>query len=104
MSSFFFKAPTDLSFISSVNPPDVLYAAMPAYIYLWPDLLGLLLGPLLDYQETPAYANPYAAQDIGLFASEAAISRNSCISQEALIQTPRVTHRPIICRLSSRRT
>ena len=51
----------------SVNAPDALYAAMPVYIYLWPDLLGLLLRPLFEYQETPAYANAYAAQDIGLF-------------------------------------
>lgn len=48
-----------------MNAPDVIYAAMPAYIYLWPDLLGLLLEPLLEYQESSMYTSPYAAQDIG---------------------------------------
>ena len=48
-----------------MNPVDVLYAAMPAYLYLWPDLLGYLLSPLLEYQESSQYTNPYAAQDIG---------------------------------------
>lgn len=38
---------------------------MPAYIYLWPDLLRLLLEPLLEYQSTSLYFNVYAAQDIG---------------------------------------
>lgn len=51
--------------VPSVNSPDVMYAAMPAYIYLWPDLLGFLLRPLLEYQETSSYTNAYAAQDVG---------------------------------------
>ena len=48
-----------------MNAPDVIYAAMPAYIYLWPDLLRLLLLPLLEYQESSSYTNIYADQDIG---------------------------------------
>ena len=56
-----------------VNAVDVIYAAMPAYIYLWPDLLRLLLEPLLEYQVSPSYTNEYAAQDIG--ASEPEIYR-----------------------------
>lgn len=38
---------------------------MPAYIYLWPDLLGHLLRPLLEYQESTQYTNAYAAEDLG---------------------------------------
>ena len=45
---------------------DVVYAAMPAYIYLWPELLGYLLNPLLEYQSSANYNNPYASRDIGL--------------------------------------
>lgn len=59
-----------ISFIdneSSVNAVDVIYAAMPAYIYLWPELLTHLLRPLLQYQISSAYTNPYAAQGLGLF-------------------------------------
>lgn len=48
-----------------MNAPDVIYAAMPAYIYFWPDLLRLLLKPLFEYQVSSAYTNAYAAQDIG---------------------------------------
>ena len=41
---------------------------MPAYIYLWPDLLGFLLQPLLDFQNNTNYTNEFAfaAQDLGL--------------------------------------
>lgn len=53
-----------------INAPDVIYAAMPAYIYLWPDFLRLLLEPLLEYQASPSYTNAYAAQDIGTSAWE----------------------------------
>lgn len=63
-----FKISSDYQHFASVSSPDVLYAAMPVYIYLWPDLLSYLLSPLLEYQETPAYTNPYAAQDIGPFS------------------------------------
>ncbi|EJD08023.1 DUF1793-domain-containing protein [Fomitiporia mediterranea MF3/22] len=48
-----------------VSAVDVLYAAMPAYLYLNPDILGYLLGPLMEYQESTQYTNPYAAQDLG---------------------------------------
>ncbi|EJC98586.1 DUF1793-domain-containing protein [Fomitiporia mediterranea MF3/22] len=48
-----------------VSAVDVLYAAMPAYLYLNPDILGYLLSPLLEYQESTQYTNPYAAQDLG---------------------------------------
>ncbi|KAL5519656.1 hypothetical protein ACEPAH_1339 [Sanghuangporus vaninii] len=48
-----------------VNAVDVLYSAMPIYLYLNPDILGYLLRPLLEYQESPQYTNSYAAQDAG---------------------------------------
>ncbi|KAL5494568.1 hypothetical protein ACEPAI_29 [Sanghuangporus weigelae] len=48
-----------------VNAVDVLYSAMPIYLYLNPDILGYLLSPLLKYQESPQYTNLFAAQDAG---------------------------------------
>ena len=53
-----------LSFCS-VNGVDVIYAASPIYLYLNPEILGYLLRPLLEYQESHIYPNPYAAIDIG---------------------------------------
>lgn len=38
---------------------------MPMYLYLNPAVLGYLLSPLLEYQESTQYTNPYAAQDLG---------------------------------------
>lgn len=51
--------------LSSVNPVDVIYAAMPAYLYLNPRILGYLLNSLLDSQDSAPYPNPYAAPNIG---------------------------------------
>ncbi|KAI0684501.1 hypothetical protein BC835DRAFT_1293062 [Cytidiella melzeri] len=48
-----------------VNPVDVMYAAMPAYLYLNPDILGYLLRPLLEYQDSSQYSNAFAAQNLG---------------------------------------
>ncbi|KAH8111927.1 DUF1793-domain-containing protein [Phellopilus nigrolimitatus] len=48
-----------------VNAVDVIYAALPVYIYFNPAIVGYLLSPLLDYQSSAQYQNPYAAQDLG---------------------------------------
>lgn len=50
---------------SSVNPVDVMYAAMPAYLYLNPNILGYLLRPLLEFQDSNQYQNPFAAPNLG---------------------------------------
>ncbi|KAI5120589.1 hypothetical protein M0805_002538 [Coniferiporia weirii] len=49
----------------SVNTVDVLYAAFPALLYLNPELGGYLLAPLLEYQDSNAYTQTYAAMNIG---------------------------------------
>ena len=49
-----------------MNAVDVIYAASPVYLYLNPGILGYLLRPLLEYQETHLYPNLYAARDIGM--------------------------------------
>ncbi len=50
---------------SSVNPVDVMYAAMPAYLYFNPNILGYLLRPLLEFQDSNQYQNPFAAPNLG---------------------------------------
>ncbi|KAI9446258.1 hypothetical protein H4582DRAFT_1804781 [Lactarius indigo] len=48
-----------------VNPVEMLYSAFPAFMYIDPDLGGLLLEPLFRLQVPPKYTNQYAAQDLG---------------------------------------
>ena len=48
-----------------VNPVEVLYAAFPMFMYFDPTLGGPLLEPLLRYQSSGYYTQPYAAQDAG---------------------------------------
>ncbi|KAF7378321.1 hypothetical protein MSAN_00258100 [Mycena sanguinolenta] len=48
-----------------VNPVEVIYAALPAYMYLEPNITGALLKPLLEYQNSSSYTSPFAAPDLG---------------------------------------
>ncbi|KAF7326594.1 hypothetical protein MSAN_02502900 [Mycena sanguinolenta] len=48
-----------------VNPVEVIYAALPAYMYLEPNITGALLEPLLEYQNSSSYTNLFAAPDLG---------------------------------------
>ncbi|KAJ6479162.1 hypothetical protein DFH09DRAFT_1215072, partial [Mycena vulgaris] len=48
-----------------VNPTETIAAALPALIYLNASISGLLLEPLLRFQNSSAYTNPYAASDLG---------------------------------------
>ncbi|KAF8194036.1 hypothetical protein K438DRAFT_1969332 [Mycena galopus ATCC 62051] len=48
-----------------VNPTEVIYAVLPALIYLNASITGALLKPLLEYQNSSNYTNPYAAPDLG---------------------------------------
>lgn len=50
-----------------VNTVDTLFAAFPAFLYLNPELAGYLLVPLLNYQDSPAYTQQYAAKNIGQY-------------------------------------
>ncbi|KAJ7171489.1 hypothetical protein C8R46DRAFT_1263038 [Mycena filopes] len=49
-----------------VNPTEAIYAALPALMYFNASLIGPLLEPLLEYQNSSAYSNPFAASDLGL--------------------------------------
>ncbi|KAH9035864.1 hypothetical protein EDB84DRAFT_1269293 [Lactarius hengduanensis] len=48
-----------------VNPVERLFSAFPAFMYIDPDLGGLLLEPLFKLQASPKYTNVYAAPDLG---------------------------------------
>lgn len=58
-----------------VNPVEALYAAFPMFMYFDPDLGGLLLEPLLRYQSSNFYTQPYAAPDAG----ELYLSNSACV-------------------------
>ncbi len=52
---------------SRVNAVETLYAAFPAFLYIDPELGGLLLEPLFRLQASPNRTNPYSAPDLGEF-------------------------------------
>ena len=49
---------------------EVIYAAMPALLYLNPSILFYLLKPLLNFQSSQRYQNAYASPDLGMFLLE----------------------------------
>lgn len=51
---------------NSVNTVDTLFTAFPAFIYLNPEIAGYLLLPLLIYEDSTEYTQPYAARNIGM--------------------------------------
>ncbi|CCM02776.1 uncharacterized protein FIBRA_04884 [Fibroporia radiculosa] len=48
-----------------VNPVEILYASFPAFLYLNASFGKPLLAPLLEYQNSPRTALPYAVSDLG---------------------------------------
>lgn len=44
---------------------EVLYASFPFFLYLNASYAGYLLSPLLEYQDSPQWSQPYAARDLG---------------------------------------
>lgn len=61
----FMKPMGQVGTVGGVNSVETLYSAFPAFLYLNPDLVGYLLTPLLEYQESGAYTLPYAPQNLG---------------------------------------
>ncbi|TCD65510.1 hypothetical protein EIP91_002558 [Steccherinum ochraceum] len=55
----------DVGTSGRVNPVETLYASLPLWLYLNATYAGALLSPLLQYQDSPAYTQPFAAQDLG---------------------------------------
>ncbi|KAI9442051.1 hypothetical protein BJY52DRAFT_1318827 [Lactarius psammicola] len=61
----FMKNTGTLASTNRVNPVEVLYAAFPMFMYFDPGLGGPLLEPLLRYQNSKDYTQPFAALDAG---------------------------------------
>lgn len=55
----------EISSDGNVSTVDVLYPALPAFAYLGPDYLRLLLEPLLSYVEAGHWPQPFAPHDLG---------------------------------------
>ncbi|KAF8641549.1 hypothetical protein AX16_009926 [Volvariella volvacea WC 439] len=55
----------DLGVSSRVNHVDTLYAALPAFVYLIPDMIGRHIEPLLQYQAFWSSRRGYSAPDLG---------------------------------------
>lgn len=77
--------------IASVNTVDTLYAALPAFLYLNPEIAGYLLSPLLEYQDSSAHTLSYAARNIGSFypnatAEGTAVAHDYRIEGESALQ------------------
>jgi hypothetical protein len=55
----------EISSDGNVSTVDVLFPASPAWIYLDPSYLALLLTPLLSYAESGNWPQPFAPHDLG---------------------------------------
>ncbi|KAJ7195720.1 DUF1793-domain-containing protein [Mycena rebaudengoi] len=55
----------DLGNSQRVNPVETIYAAFPAFLYFNANIGRTLLEPLLMFQNTSSYSQPYAASDLG---------------------------------------
>lgn len=51
------------------NPVEVLYASFPFFLYLNASYGGQLLSPLLEFQDSSQWTQPYAARDLGGFCA-----------------------------------
>lgn len=56
-----------LSMLFSLRNPsfEVFNGSVPIYLYLQPEILGLLLEPLFLHQEAGLYPNQYSIHDLG---------------------------------------
>jgi Domain of unknown function (DUF5127)/Domain of unknown function (DUF4965)/Domain of unknown function (DUF1793)/Domain of unknown function (DUF4964) len=55
----------EISSDGNVSTVDVTYPGMPAFVYLDPQRLGLLLAPILDYAEHGGWPKVFAPHDLG---------------------------------------
>lgn len=55
----------EISSNGNVNTVDVMYPAMPFFVYSNPELLRFNLDPLFQYQEAGFYPNSYSMHDLG---------------------------------------
>ncbi len=55
----------EISSDGNVSTVDVTYPGSPAFVYLDPNYLGLLLAPMLDFAENGGWNQDYAEHDLG---------------------------------------
>ncbi|WP_078901245.1 glutaminase family protein [Actinacidiphila yeochonensis] len=55
----------EISSDGNVSSTDVTYPGIPAFVYLDPEYLGLLLQPMLDYPENGGWPKEFAQHDLG---------------------------------------
>lgn len=55
----------EISSDGNVSTVDVTYPAIPVFLYLDPEYLGLILAPLLDYPEHGGWPKQFAEHDLG---------------------------------------
>ncbi|KAI4920014.1 hypothetical protein J4E90_002154 [Alternaria incomplexa] len=72
----------EISSDGKVNTADVIYPALPFWLYANPELLRLLLKPVFEFQESGLYHERYAMHDIGRFYPNAIGYYSSTIPDE----------------------
>ncbi|KAF9075449.1 hypothetical protein BDP27DRAFT_1212146 [Rhodocollybia butyracea] len=55
----------DIGSSQRTNPVEVLYAALPAFLYFNASWIGYMLEPLLQYESSKLYMQSFAASDLG---------------------------------------
>ncbi len=55
----------EISSDGNISTIDVMYPSFPVFLYANPNLLKLLMDPLLEYAESGKWTQPYAEHDIG---------------------------------------
>ncbi|KAI8932173.1 hypothetical protein NX059_011055 [Plenodomus lindquistii] len=55
----------EISSYGRANTVDVIYSALPFWLYANPELLHLVLDPVFEYQESGLYENQWAMHDLG---------------------------------------
>lgn len=53
-----------------MNPVEVIYASFPFFLYMNASYGGQLLAPLLEFQDSQQWTQPYAARDLGVLYRE----------------------------------
>ncbi|KAI4656365.1 uncharacterized protein J4E79_007918 [Alternaria viburni] len=72
----------EISSDGKVNTADVIYPALPFWLYANPELLRLLLKPVFEFQESGLYHERYAMHDIGRFYPNAIGYYSSTVPDE----------------------
>jgi len=72
----------EISSDGKVNTADVIYPALPFWLYANPEVLRLLLKPVFEFQESGIYHERYTMHDIGRFYPNAIGYYSSAVPDE----------------------